>query len=377
MDEKALPDAKNLTSEEGDARKEDGHEPSFSEVAPTLPRRVTLFADVDWASLGSVKSNPIEFLRRRGVRLYVRIDTEKFVVFAYRSLHGHLQGLIGMGFRPDIAYLALDNKALSEVAVSGLTNRSEFTAGGLSVIEGDYSGPPTLDDAFFKRCYVLKKAGKMVLESPTAPPETRPDYKESAVDLLLREEDLWLEESDLARIREADLLSGDLVKYPYDHRLQVPAVYEMFQAAYALNSLKSLGTDEEVVRRLRKKDSKLFSVRRAELATKFIAPLLDRSRGRAGQHGAKPFKVGDLGGWADDTKTFIFPYVSDGLTIILAVTDWWVHLLNSNPGEHVSALADKLHEQNFDDAEVGHLVRLITGTSLRKVCSKDVREQRG
>ena len=368
MVEEALLGTGTETVDVDGPRHEVVQEPGIGRKAPM--RRVCCFAEINWAELRSLQPSPIEFLRRAGVRLFVRVDTQRCIVFTHHALLAPFEGLSGLGFAPHISYLAVDNMALSELAVSRVASRVEFTAGGLEVINGDRSGSPTIGDVTFDRAYVLTKVTKEELETPSVPPGPRPVFRDFAIDMVFHEEDLWLEESDLARIREVDLLSDELVDYPYDHRRQVPAVYEMFQAAYGLNASRALSM-EDVADRLERKDAKLFSVKRRALAMKFIGLHVDRSRGRAGKDGAKPFNVADVSEWATPGRTFTFPYVSDGLTIILAVTDWWVDLRSRNPKEHVAALADKLREQNFDEAEVDHLVRLIGGVSLRKAGSKD------
>lgn len=340
-------------------------------MAPT--RLMWCFAEINWAELRLVQPSPIEFLRRAGVRLFVRVDPQRCIVFTHHALSPPLEGLSGLGFAPHISYLAVDNGALNHLVTSGVTSCVEFTAGGLEVIDGGQSAPPTIRDVTFNRAYVLTKDAKAKLEIPSVPPKPRSVFQEAAIDMVFRVEDLWLEEFDLARIREADLLSDELVDYPYDHRRQVPAVYEMFQAAYGLNGSKTLSV-QDIAERLKRKEPKLFSAKRRDLAMKFIGLHVDRSKGRGGKDGAKPFNVADVSEWATPGRTFTFPYVSDGLTIILAVTDWWVDLRSRNPKEHVSALADKLREQNFDEAEVDHLVWLIGGISLRKAGPKDSTE---
>lgn len=362
MVKEALLDPGAATAEVDEPRQEVVQQPEIGGMAPT--RLMWCFAEINWAELRSLQPSPIEFLRRAGVRLFVRVDTQRCIVFTHRALPPPLEGLSRLVFAPHISYLAVDNMALSELAVSRMASRVEFTGGGLEVINGDQSAPPTIRDVTFNRAYVLTKAAKAELEIPSVPPGLLPVFRDFAIDMVFRVEDLWLEEFDLARIRETDLLGDELVNYPYDHRRQVPAVYEMFQAAYGLNASKTLSV-EDVAKRLERKDARLFSVRRRALAVKFIGLHVDRSKGRAGKDGAKPFNVADVSEWATPGRTFTFPYVSDGLTIILAVTDWWVDLRSRNPKEHVSALADKLREQNFDETEVDHLVWLISGISLR------------
>jgi hypothetical protein len=352
-------------SDSAGARIEAADEPGVGVEVPSPLRTMTPFWKVDWAALRTVKPTPIEFLRRQGVRLYLRVDTEQCVAYVYRALHGPYEGLTAKGFvskQETIGYLALDNKALSELAVSGVCNRSEFTEGGLIVVEGDESGPATVKDATFQRCYILDSVDKVALETPTVPPGPNPDFREKAVDFLIREEDLWLEQRDLARIREADLLSGELIEYPYDHRHQVPAVYEMFQAAYGLNGSETLTV--EGASKLLKCDH--FSVKRRAFAMKFVQRNVDRSRGRAGRDGAKPLAFDEALEWASSDRTFVFPYVSRGLTIILAVTDWWSTLRSLSPRQDVTLLANQLLAFNFDETEVEHLVWLIAGVSLRK-----------
>ena len=107
-----------------------------------------------------------------------------------------------------------------------------------------------------------------------------------------------------------------------------------------------------------------FRGKRGAFAAKLVRKVVDRAKGRKG--GPRPLRVWDLKNLDDSPERFAFTFVGDGLTLALAVADWWVTLLDGM-SEGPVVLARKLYEQNFDETEVGYLVRLITGVQLSKI----------
>jgi len=59
-------------------------------------------------------------------------------------------------------------------------------------------------------------------------------------------------------------------------------------------------------------------------------------------------------------------FIGEGLTLVLAVADWWVDRIEEDSKISRVRLALKLYAQNFDETEAGHIVRLIAGVQLSK-----------
>lgn len=328
--------------------------------APVL--RMTPYAGANWAEIKSVGKNPVAFLRRNNVPVFIRIDRKNTVALQYYALQQPLEGITAMRLTESPMYLRLDNDVLSELSISRASKCAEFTAGGLVLIGEKTEVDPNLAEIDFQRCYILASSVLTELQDECARGGmTASGYFKKAEDLFFTEEDLWLSTADLAAIRAGDNSAGEVMDYPYDHRAQVPAVYWMFQAAYILNALRTK-SEEEIALWLREKGGKsLFSVKRTELAVKLVKPTVNRAQGRNSL--AKPFKMHDLDNWTYADK-FTFPFVSEGMTIILAVTDWWVTIRASSPDEPRLTLGKKLAEENFNTTEAGYLVCLITGNNL-------------
>lgn len=325
-------------------------------------RKMTPYAEIEWGELKSAGPNPVEYLRRNGLRVYVRLVPQNQIAYRFADVEcpGDLV-LPTKGFDVDVGFLALDDRTLRELAVSRTTVVREFVSGGLRWANGP-ANDATVEDVQFERCYVLSDVAKADVDRQRAAGRIL-DYSDWASNLLIELDDLWLEDSVAKQIRQADMAVDEVVRYPYDHRLRFPALYWMFQAACKRNRDNLLLSDEELVADFREKNSELFSDKRAKCAAKFVRRRINRGRGRklvGGASGAKPLRFSDLPEWTD-AERFTFPFVSEGLSLILAVADWWLAILEQTPNEPVSSLAGKFLEQNFDVTEAGHLTYLLAG----------------
>lgn len=281
------------------------------------------------------------------------------------------------GYEDDVLYLRVDDRVLAEIDLTGTCKRSIFKDGGYShprpfeivgQTRGGYSIKKTsnyveakLEDVSFDHAFVVDKqgleqaaAGRSLLGAP-APEEFR-------VNFTLEAGDLWLLSSDFEQIERQASQNIELVAYPFEHKDKMPGLYWMFQAAYAHNRLGTVAKANRGVRRwllehAPKKTYRHGSIRTAE---KFVWPEVDRKQGAGGRG---EFALEDLDEWTV-AENYELNYISKGFSVVLAVADWWLKVLNREPGKSTMHLADKLVENKFAGLEVGDLVYLISGSQI-------------
>lgn len=346
---------------------EHGHE--LMETGTAL-RRVVRYQDVDWAELKSVGSNPLEFLRQRGVALYIQIDRDLATAWRHFKVPPppppfpaprSLAGLPVMRFEPDLFFLRLCPAALDELIVSGRSRCKEFIAGGLALVPTDESQGPVLKDMDFERCYVVSNIVRTIVSEQIRAGQLTPAHYVQASEVLdLTPNDLWLSAEDLSEIRKGELTAGEMVEFPLQYGDQCPAIYWMFQAAYRANVLESWSI-KEIGAWLREKAGRsVMTDDRRDTAAKFVKLKLDR---RKGKHIA-PFDLAAVGSEFEGVAIVDEPYLSDGMKLILAATKWWFDEISFGRPPSRFAFAKTLVNLNFRKAEAIDLTYLITAAGL-------------
>jgi hypothetical protein len=166
--------------------------------------------------------------------------------------------------------------------------------------------------------------------------------------------------SDVGMLKREARKNHERVKYPYEHKDRMPGIYWMFQESYAINSPKIISTDKKVQDEQIKIQEQIYRYKSRRTANKFVRLTSDRNKGGDSRG---DFNLEDLDDWTV-REDYEFPYVSKGLSCILAITDWWVRTTEKDPNTSKLALAEKLAENKFGGLEIGDLVYLIGGSRV-------------
>lgn len=345
-----------------------------------MSERMIRIVDVDWLQDVGCAENPIGLLLSSGIPAYIKVRRDREIVYRHhRAPIGQGDDLLPFaGFLEEAAFLPLDDAALAEIAVSRSCHVSSFSGAGFQIprtyevtdqTRGGYSirKPLRIEAADLAR-FELDRAvivNKRELERVRATilPMNVPSPEQLAVQIEVGESDLYVTSTDFKALKQRVRQDHEVADYPFDHSERMPGIYWMFQAACLLNDKQLIGK-VEVLDWLRTKCVEVFSGKRGGFAAKLVPKELDRAKGRGG--GPRPFKIGDLKNWVENPEKFTYPFVGDGLTLVMAVAEWWTERQEEEPNVSRVALARKLYEQNFNQVETNYLVRLIAGVQLSK-----------
>lgn len=340
-----------------------------------MSEKMLRVVDIEWFQAGASAERPVELLLSKGIAVYIKVHRDR--AMAYRCYHAPLKGEEAgsfpfAGFQAELAFLRLDDQALAEIVVSRSCHVSTFSGMGFSIPQpyevigetwGGYAirkplkmGTAILTKVEFDRAFIVDKRVPewAVMPSP----------EQFAIQFEISEKDLYVTSADFEALKHEVRQDIELIKDPFDQATRMPGLYWMFQAAYALNDRHLMGEGDALDWLRAKCAGDVFGGKRGGFAAKLVPKELNRARGRKG--GPRPFKMSDLKNWAENPEQFIFPFVSDGLTLALAVAKWWVERLEGEPNVSRVVLAKKLYEQNFDQAETNYVVGLIAGVQLSK-----------
>lgn len=381
----------------------------------------------DWSQVIPSAEKSLDFLLRKGVAVYIKVRRDSEIVYRHYKVplaqwerstlpfpafqntrapmppgdvapaelsESHplfglekVDSLPCVGFLEEAAFLRLDDGALAEIAVSRSCFVSSFSGDGFLIprpcevtgkTRGGYSikKPHRIEAADlarfeFDHAIIVDKKRRDWVMARTSPMEA-PSPEQFAIQVEVGEKDLYVTSADFDALKQDAQQGYEVVDYPFGHSKHIPGIYWMFQAACALND-KHMIAEDEVLDWLRVRcASDVFGGKRGAFAAKLVSKELDRAKGRKG--GPRPFKLGDLKNWADDPEGFTLSFLSEGLTLAVAVAEWWLERLEGDPNESRVVLAKKLYEQNFDQTEADHLVRLIAGVQLSRDEKSSLRE---
>lgn len=326
-------------------------------------QRVVLLDDVK-DEIASFEADPIDFLRRRKIPLYVRLDTASHIAYVYKRVGD----FIAVTFDPSLSFFKLSAKNIADLQRTNFfANCIKFEHGGLVEADGDEVIAPGYWRVPFITGYVVSKAERLDFERNSTFNDGRPEWSEQAVDLPISLGNVYLEEIDLLAIRREHLPA--LMEFPERFNEVGHAIRLMYRAAYELNVENKL--KEDVLMRLSIDGGSVFKVKRLEEASKFIKQKVRRTAGGSKDRPADgKISFGTLEERALGGKKFLFQeFISPGLRALIVAATWWSHYSkepDAEFGPHV--LKACLHQMGFSRTELPHLVTIIVGhTKWRNV----------
>lgn len=360
------------------------------------PARMLAFSEVGWSEIIPAAESPFEFLTLKDIPVYYKVDREKGVVYReYQAVLGYTDSEVAnwpigvvtipdmsaneevsiasmpfAGFNEDIAFVRIDEDEMVELASYGFCHASAFKSEGIQMpalyeVKGRTVREITrlgkknssLARVWFDKALIVDRKRYAAAERS---PWDKPDPNQFAMVVEVRSDNLYLLSTDIEALKLEREKSRLLVAYPFANAERMPGIYWMFQAAYAQNGMKSLPKDDVASWLKEKAPTNTYRYKSIRTASKFVWPELDRSRGRKGRGN---FVLEDLDEWTI-SDSYVFEFVSKGLSFVLAIADWWVKVINKNPKESRLELAKKLDENKFRGLEVDDLVYLIGGEIL-------------
>lgn len=379
------------------------------------PPRMLSFSEVDWSKIIPGVESPFEFLTLKDIPVYYKVDREKGVVYhEYQAVLGYMQSevakwpiavvampdmdtseavsIVSMpyaGFNEHIAFLRIDDDEMVELASYGFCHPSIFRSEGMQVpVLYETNGrsarertrlgkkQSSLAKVGFDKALIVDRKGYADAKKS---PWDKPDANKFAMVVEVRSDNLYMLSTDIEALRLEREQICEFVKYPYVHAEWMPGIYWMFQAAYALNEQHSIlakqvlgemapaEIDATVKKWIKERAPKnTFGYRSDRTAAKFVRKNLNRKRGGKngkGNHRGE-FDRNDLDSqhWlVEEAANYKFDFASGGLSFVLAIADWWYDLSAKNPSKTRESLCNRLKENGFDGAELGHLMHLIGG----------------
>jgi len=340
------------------------------------------FTDINWAEASTSTDDAIAHCMRNNVPIFFKVRRDSQLVYRYH--HVQLENDLGiaslpsMGIDDELVFMRLDSVPLADIAVSKSSTKILFTGEGFSIpqpyrvightlparrVMGKYEDitSPILEKVEFYKAFILNKekwdlsASKLTVSDQEALKQCRDSFK-------IEVSDLYFTFTDISMLKEKAQKSRELAPYPYEHRERMPGIYWMFQAAYAQNELKILPKEKVRDWLVENADKGTYGHRSVRTAKKFVQLKLDRAKGTRGRG---DFDLEDLERW-DERGKFEFPFVSKGLSFILAIADWWLEMIKVKPDETNLSLATRLADSKFRGGEIDDLVYLISGRPLTK-----------
>jgi len=379
------------------------------------PARMLAFSEVGWSEIVPAAESPFEFLTFKDIPVYYKVDREKGVVYReYQAVLGYTDsevanwpiGVVAIpdmsaneevsiasmpfaGFNEDIAFLRIDEDEMVELASYGFCHASAFKSEGIQMpalyeVKGRTvreiarlgKKNSSLARVWFDKALIVDRKRYAAAERS---PWDKPDPNQFAMVVEVRSDNLYLLSTDIEALKLERKQSRVLVKYPYAHAERMPSIYWMFQAAHALNEQYSILAREAldemppaeidvIVKKWLKEraPTDTFGYRSDRTAAKFVRKNLNRKRGGKNGKGKDrgEFDRNDLDSldWlVEEATDYKFDFASGGLSFILAIADWWYDLSAKNPSKTRESLCNRLKENGFDGAELGHLMHLIGG----------------
>lgn len=354
----------------------------MSESRDMVGLRMLRVGETDWTGLVEPNEPPVALLLRKQVPVYVKVHREHQAVYRRHRKPVGSEGILMpfVGFEEDALFLRLGDVGLAEIAATGSFQACEFSHDGYliprpfdrkEVASGRYAGKeyrpivhPRLVRFEFDHAVIIDKRHRNDILA-TVPPLQWPPVEQSAMTIEVRESDLYITGTDLASISSGARDVCELAPYPFDHAKRIPGLYATFQAAHGLNRAKRWAVfNESAVTAWIQEAAGLpkINTKCAKFAAKMARLSVARTRGG----NSKPLKIEELPHLVLNPERFRFDFVSDGLTLLLAVADWWETVWEMDPESTRIDLARKLSELNFSNAEVVEAVKLIAGTALTK-----------
>jgi len=369
-----------------------------------MSEKLCRFSEVNWPDIVNPDQDPLRFCLGKRLPIYIKVrrDCQLVYIHCHRwneirrdlkferidsySISGPcwkedwrtLPAFPHKTFDEEIVFLRIDHERLAEIAVTGSTIIQSFSGDGFSIprpyrVIGhnirtrraiveyqDITAPILKTIDFYHALLVDKDKWKLASQRLTSWYEA--DLEECKVSIEVRECDLYFTSSGIETLKQEAQNGREFVTYPYAHKERMPGIYWMFQAAYAQNELKILLKDKVGKWLVETASKDTYRRRSCRTAKKFVWPEVHRKRG-GGVRG--DFNLEDLDGWTI-RKDYEWAFISKGLSVILAIADWWKEITERSPSEAKNKLplAIKLYVNKFEGLEVGDLVDLISGSRI-------------
>lgn len=312
--------------------------------------------------------------------MYFKVNRDRHLVYRHHHVQldagSGIKSLPSMGIDEELVFLRLDNASLAEIALSRSSFVPSFSGDGFSIPRpyritghtiparrniGKYENitNPTLEKVEFYHAFLIDKK-RWELSASELTVSDQKALEECKDSLEIRESDLYFTSADIAALKKEAQESREVAPYPYAHRERMPGIYWMFQAAHVQNKLMTLSNGDTEKWLVNSAGKGTYRHRSIRTAKKFVQLSLDRAKGTRGEG---DFNLEDLEGWTDSQK-YVYPFISKGLSVILAIADWWMEIISREPNAKILTLAKKLDENKFRGGEIGDLVYLISGLQI-------------
>lgn len=354
--------------------------PSLSDIGLLLLRAIAMgvemvseqmrrFSDINWSKITGTGMGPIDLCLNNNIPVYFKVRRDRQLVYRHYRAGQAVRFLPLEEFNGSILFLRLDSDSLREISAAGHCIVTHFSGDGLCITEQGGAGVDGLgkndkisalmdvesDYALLVDKKRWEKRGGF-WPNPLIPPVGSPSAPEDFVDEVeVGKNDLWFSASDIDALKQCTQDKHELIDYPFEHKGRVPRIYWMFQAAYALNHLGIVAKGEVGDWLGRVSDDVPYRYKSIRTAEKFVWLALDRAKGGANRG---DFVLDDLEEFGD-RRNYQFPFVSEGLSFILAIAEWWIAV----DGNKLD-LAKKLDAHKFSGLEIGDLVYLISGSQI-------------
>lgn len=346
----------------------------MSTPSATTGPAIVKYADVDWASINAIESNPLEYLFNRGVPLYFKINRTTHVAYTYRHLYRptispgkphpldvNLVNWPAKGFDQRLRFLQLDDHTVREILLTGSSDVIIFEASGLALRDPESAsdtGHAALIDIDFAQCALVNVKRYRTWPLPGKFPRGEPD-DDSFDSFRIGLDDLYLTTKDLEAIRQHRWGFGiERKRYPLerDGRKLPPPIYWTYQAAIAAYEYEEMDPSnvKGVSTWLRANaPGRIMERRWLRTAANLI---------RRGHRGEKNF---------NRDMIFEYRYATDildlglslRLTFAIAIAEWWLDQSDSGP-DKVMDLVGRLQDAGFKRIASIDLVGMIKGSDI-------------
>lgn len=300
--------------------------------------------------------NLLGFLRKRGIPLYVRLDTSRYIAFKRYGSDEHPS----IGFDARISFFRLSDRSIDDLQRADFSTRcTEFFSGALAEDPGNDSIAPGYWQVAFLNGYAVELVEKRAWDANSRGASGLHRWDEYAVSYLIDLGNLYIEKRDLEQIQH-EFIPG-VMDFPEPLEGVTSPVRSIYRAAYEFESLKLL--KEDVLGRLSKADEKVFKVKRLDEASKLIAK---------GHYPSGAISLGGLDQWADGCEEFFSQgFMGPGLRALIVAAAWWSNYAEAADNGLILALEARLTMMGFKKSAVPHLVKIIVGDTRWKGVSID------
>lgn len=345
-----------------------------------MSERMLRFSEIKWSEFSTSTEDPLWMCLRKEIPVYFKVRRDLHLVYRHHRVpvNGALddEARFVMGFDEELVFLPLDNTSLAELAVSPHCFVTIFLGNGISIPRNYHASGqtdrrgweireyedvkiPSLRKANFYHAFLVnKKRWELAVSNLTM--SEHKALQECKDSVKVSDSDLYFFSSDIDALKREAQDSGELVPYPFAHKELMPGIYWMFQAAHELQAGKIVSKEGVAAWLKRNAPKNTYRYKSDRTAKKFVWPDVDRAKGGGSRGNFDQVDLDEFGKKEDYER----PFVSRGLSVILAVAGWWAKTTEEFPDETKFTLATKLDANKFGGLEIGHLVYLMSGSKI-------------